>query len=267
MNRFVLVSGGILLVAAAAGLASDDTNPPPTPPPSTVASDSPATPPSADADVGLRLPLPPISNPLGAARVERRVFGVIPNHRADQETADYKPLKTWEKFKIAERDTFDWPNFPLLAGFALQTQIAQSGWHGRAMGKNFAEYYARSFADGMIGNFITEAMIPSLLHEDPRFFRSGVGSVWKRTYKAARQVMVTRTENGGSRFNFSEVLGNSAVVAVTSAYYPDSRRLGPAAERVGLQIGNDVISNLMTEFWPDIKRKLQPMLHRHNPSN
>jgi hypothetical protein len=212
----------------------------------------------------MKLALPPVGNPLAAARIEKRVFGVIPNYRADQETAEYKPLKTWEKFKIAERDTFDWPNFPLLAGFALQTQIAEKGWHGTAMGKNFAEYYARSFADGLIGNFITEAAMPSLLHEDPRFFRSGQGTILRRVYKAARQVVVTRNENGRKQFNFSEILGNSAVVGITSTYYPDSRRLGPAAERVGLMIGNDVMSNLMTEFWPDIKRKIQPMLHRHH---
>jgi hypothetical protein len=197
---------------------------------------------------------------LNAIHVEKRLFGVLPNYRADQETADYKPLQVWEKFKIAEKDTFDWPNFPLMAGFAMQTQVAQNGWHGKAFGRTFAEYYARSFGDAFIGNFITEAAMPSLLHEDPRFFRSGVGSVWRRAYKAARQVLVTRTENGGQTFNYSEVVGNSIVVAITSAYYPDSRRLGPASERVGLAIGNDVVSNLLTEFWPDVKRKLQPKL-------
>ena len=263
MNRFAKVVGGVVILAAVA-LALDDSAAPnpsaavPAPTPGVDAKSSPE-------EEGFRLLLPPVGNPLAAARIEKRVFGVIPNHRAEQETAEYKPLKTWEKFKIAERDTFDWPNFPLMAGFALQTQIAEHGWHGKAMGRNFAEYYVRSFADGLIGNFITEAAMPSLLHEDPRFFRSGVGSVWRRTYKAARQVVVTRTENGKQRFNFSEVLGNSTVIAITSAYYPESRRLGPAAERLGLQIGNDVISNLMTEFWPDVKRRLQPMLHRHHP--
>lgn len=208
---------------------------------------------------------PPIANPLAAAgRLDKRLFGVIPNHRAEQESTDYRPLKAWEKFKIAERDTFDWPNFPLMAGFALQTQIAEKGWHGRAMGRTFAQYYARSFADGLIGNYITEAVLPSLLHEDPRFFRSGTGTVWKRAFKATRQVFVTKTENGKPCFNFSEVVGNAAVVAATSLYYPDSRRLGPGLERVGLQIGNDMISNLLTEFWPDVKRHMQPLLHRRH---
>lgn len=223
---------------------------------------------AAEAETGLRMLLPRVANPLAlAGRVDKRLFGIIPNHRAEQESADYKPLKTWEKFKIAERDTFDWPNYFLTAGFAFQTQIAEHGWHGRAVGRNFGEYYARSLADQAIGNFIVEAALPSLFHEDPRFFRSGVGPVWKRAFKASRQVLVTRGENGKSRFNFSEVVGNSAVVAITSLYYPDSRRFGPGLQRVGLQIGNDVFSNLMTEFWPDVKRHMQPLLHWHRAAD
>lgn len=254
MTRYVLMSGVVTLMVTSA-VCQQATNQVLDDIVDMLATETPA-------DEGVKILLPPVANPLAIARIDKRMFGVIPNHRAEQEMAEYKPLKTWEKFKLAERDTFDWPNFPLMAAFALQTQISQKGWHGAGMGRSFAEYYARSFADALIGNYVTEALVPSLLHEDPRFFRSGVGPAWKRAYKAARQVVVTRTENGHERFNFSEVLGNTAVVAVTSIYYPDSRRLGPGAKRVGLQIGNDVISNLLTEFWPDVRRHLEPRLHR-----
>jgi hypothetical protein len=47
------------------------------------------------------------------------------------------------------------------------------------------------------------------------------------------------------------------VVALTSSYYPDSRSVGEDAERLGMALGNDAISKLMTEFWPDIKRRLR----------
>ena len=256
MDRFVSISGLVFVTAISAICQSRD-GVSETP---LAASLPPDSPPSGE---GVKLLLAPSANPL---RMDKRIFGVIPNHRATQDSADYKPLKTWEKFKLAERDTFDWPNFPLMMGFALQTQIAEKGLHGKAFGRNFAQYYGRTFADGIIGNYITEALVPSLLHEDPRFFRSGIGPVWKRAYKAARQVAVTRKEDGKPGFNFSEILGNTAVVAATSLYYPDARRLGPAATRVGLQIGNDVLSNLMTEFWPDVKRQIQHLRHRQ-PGN
>lgn len=222
---------------------------------------------SSDPEPGIKLLLPPTANPLTAVRPDKRLFGILPNYRTDQETDTYKPLKTWEKFKIAERDTFDWPNFFLLAGFAVQTQIAEKGWHETGMGKNFSKYYSRAFGDALIGNYLTEALFPTLFHEDPRFFRSGQGPVLRRAYKAVRQVAVTRTENGNLRFNFSEVLGNTAVVGLTGLYYPGNRRLGDGAQRVAMAIGNDMLSNLMTEFWPDVKRRLQPLIRRHRPTD
>jgi hypothetical protein len=183
----------------------------------------------------------------------RRLFGFVPNYRAEQDSPEYHPLTSWQKFKIAEKDSFDWPNYFVLAGYAMQTQVAVHGWHGPGVGKTFAGFYARSFGDQLIGNYVTEAVLPVLLHEDPRFFRSGQGTARLRSWRAIRQVLVTRTENGRERFNYSEVVGNSAVTAITGLYYPGSRSLGVGAERVALQLGNDAVTNLLTEFWPDIK--------------
>lgn len=212
---------------------------------------------------GVKLLMPPTANPLSAVRVEKRLFGAVPNYRAADEPEVYKPLTVSQKFKIAERDTFDWPNLFLMAGFAMQTQIAEKGWHQAGFGRNFGEYYGRTFGDALIGNYVTEAVMPTLFHEDPRFFRSGIGTVWNRAYRAARQVAVTRSTDGHLRFNCSEFFGNATVVAATSLYYPGERRLAPSAERLGMVIGNDMMSNLLTEFWPDVKRALLPLVHRH----
>ena len=81
------------------------------------------------------------------------------------------------------------------------------------------------------------------------------------TYATSR-VFITRLDNGGTRVNISEVAGNMGVVAVTTLYYPDSRSASEAAERYGMALGNDAISNLLTEFWPDIKRRLPPLHHK-----
>lgn len=186
MHRYVSFIGLAVLTAM---LASGQA---PKPPLDDVSADLPPTTASeASPDEGVKLLLPPVANPLSSfARIDKRMFGIIPNHRAEQDTEEYKPLKTWEKFKLAERDTFDWPNFPLMAGFAMQTLVAERGWHSTAVGRNFAQYYGRSFADGLIGNYFTEALMPTLFHEDPRFFRSGVGPIWKRAFKADRKSVV-----------------------------------------------------------------------------
>jgi hypothetical protein len=193
--------------------------------------------------------------------IDKRLFGVIPNYRADQIQAVYTPISTREKFAIARSDSFDWPNYFLLAGYALQSQIASGGFKHSGGLEGFGEFYARAMADQVIGSYVTEAMLPSLLHEDPRFFRLGIGSVWHRAYYASTRVFVVRLDNGGTRFNISEVVGNIGVVAVSTFYYPNSQSAGEAAERYGMALGNDAISNLLTEFWPDVKRRL-PFLRR-----
>jgi hypothetical protein len=202
--------------------------------------------------------LAPVEAPQGASDpVSKRLFGIIPNYRADQAHDTYKPLTTAEKYRIARSDSFDWPNYFLLAGFALQSQVAAGGFSHNGGFTGFTQYYARAFGDQIIGSYVTEAILPSLLHEDPRFFRLGSGTLWHRTTYAASRILVTRADSGKTRLYVSELAGNAAVVAITSSYYPDSRSPAASAERFGMALGNDAISNLMTEFWPDIKRRLR----------
>jgi len=187
----------------------------------------------------------------------KRLFGVIPNYRADQKTTDYKPLTVAEKFKIAREDSFDWPNFPLLVGYTLQAQVTSRGFHQNGGLQGFGEFYARSFGDQIIGSYVTEAVLPSMLREDPRYFRSGTGNFWRRISYAASRVVVTRADSGSSRLFVSEVAGNAVVVAATSFYYPDSQSAAEGAERYAMQLGNDAVSNILTEFWPDIRIRLR----------
>ncbi len=187
----------------------------------------------------------------------KRLFGFIPNYRADQMQATYEPLTTREKFDIARKDSFDWPNYFIMAGYAFQSQIAAKGFNDNGGIKGFGGYYARAFGDNLIGAYVTEAMMPSLLHEDPRYFRLGKGSVWRRTFYAATRIVITKGDNGHNRLFVSELGGNAAVVAITTAYYPASRSAGEAFERYSQELGNDAISNVLTEFWPDIRRKLR----------
>ena len=192
--------------------------------------------------------------------IDKRLFGVIPNYRAEQIQAVYTPISTREKFSIARSDSFDWPNYFLLVGYALQSQVAAGGFKNNGGVAGFGEYYARGVADQVIGSYVTEAILPSLLHEDPRFFRLGAGSVWRRAYYATSRVLVARLDNGGMRFNLSEIVGNMGVTAVSTLYYPNGQSAAEAAERYGMALGNDAISNLLTEFWPDVKRRI-PFLH------
>jgi hypothetical protein len=103
---------------------------------------------------------------------------------------------------------------------------------------------------------MTEAVMPTLLREDPRYFRKGSGSGVGRTFYAVSRVFVTRTDAGGNRFNFSEVLGNGISASLGNAYYPQERGFADTMQRQWTAITTDAISDILKEFWPDVKKRI-----------
>jgi hypothetical protein len=217
-----------------------------------------------DAQDILADPPPPVAAaPIAEAAVQpnppappdKRVFGVLPNYRTANETEIYTPITTRQKFIIGSKDSFDYPLVGLAAAIAGLGQLTNQN---PSFGQGLAGYGRRwgtGYADQAIGNMMTESIFPSFLREDPRYFRRGHGSVWSRAAYAATRVFVTRTDSGGTRFNFSEVLGNATGVALSNAYYPDNRTALDNAEKLSEQIGIDSASQILKEFWPDVKRK------------
>jgi hypothetical protein len=200
----------------------------------------------------------------GQPVIDKRAFGVLPNYRTSEESIPFKPITTKQKFTIAMKDTFDYPSYVLAAAFAGISQLDNSNpSFGQGL-KGYARRYASGVADQDIGNFMTEAVMPSLFHEDPRYFRRGQGSVGGRIMYAVSRVAVTKTDAGGRSFNFAEFLGNGTVAALGNAYYPDQVGFSSTMQRMFTQIGTDAISQVLKEFWPDVKRK---WLHKKTDSS
>ena len=120
--------------------------------------------------------------------------------------------------------------------------------------EGYSEPFATSYTDIIIGNYMTEAIYPALLHQGPRYFRRGTGSKWSRLEYAMGQIFWTHTDSDRTQFNYSEILGNSTAVAILEACFPDHRNAANAVGKLGTQIGVDMASNVLKEFWPDVSR-------------
>jgi hypothetical protein len=189
---------------------------------------------------------------------DKRIFWIIPNYRTYPTTANYQPLTTREKFTIARQDALDPGTFALAAVFAGKDQLTNTNPSFGQGTAGYAHRFACSYGDWAIGDFMTGGIIPSLIHQDPRYFRLGQGGAFKRLGHAVGQIFWTRMDSGGHMFNFSEILGNSAAVAISNAYYPDGRTASDNVGRLGVQIGLDMAGNVLKEFWPDLHNKIAP---------
>lgn len=219
------------------------------------AEDAPSGEPRPDPPIQAVTPTP--EAPATPTPEDKRVFGVLPNYRTAEDTGVYTPITSKQKMIIATKDTVDYPLFLLGGGLA---GIAQLSDQHPAFGQGVAGFfhrYATAYSDQAIGNYMTEGILPVLFHEDPRYFRrtAARGGVWSRTYYAATRILVTKTDSGGTTFNFAEVIGNSISAGVGNAYYPGETHLLDNVSRLGVALGTDAVSQVLKEFWPDIKRK------------
>jgi hypothetical protein len=186
---------------------------------------------------------------------DKRVFGVLPNYRTADGTVPFTPITVGAKFNIALKDTFDYPSYILASVFAGISQLNNSNPSFGQGVKGYLRRYGSSVADQDLGNMLTEAILPSLLHQDPRYFRKVSGSKGSRIWYAVTRVFVAKNDSGNWTFNVSEWLGNGTVAAIGNAYYPDAVGFGPTMQRMFTQVGTDALSQVLKEFWPDIKRR------------
>lgn len=184
-----------------------------------------------------------------------RLFWTLPNFLTVQ-SQNIPPLSTGTKFKVVARGTFDPVEYfyiGFLAGIS-QASDSEPGYGQGAAG--YGKRYGAAFADNGIENFMTGAILPSLLKQDPRFYQMGHGpSFGHRLGYAMSRIFITRSDAGHRQFNFSEVVGSAMSAGIsTYSYHPsEDRNLGNTASVWGTQVGWDTVTIVFKEFWPDIR--------------
>ncbi len=194
----------------------------------------------------------------GQSTSKDRLFFTLPNFLTLENAGQVPPLTAGQKFKVVARSSFDYVEYPwygFLSGIS-QAENSEPGYGQGAQG--YGKRYGAAFADGTIENFWTSAILPSVLHQDPRFFQDGKGGFWHRTGYAVSRIFITRTDSGNSQFNYSEIVGSALAAGIsTYAYHPHAdKTLSNTASVWATQVGYDTITIVVKEFWPDIRRKL-----------
>jgi hypothetical protein len=207
---------------------------------------------------------------VGKSKLERetgtvndRIFKVLPNYGTVETTNAIPPLTAGQKFCLATANVFDWGAYPFNGALAA---IAQAKNDPKEWGQSWGAYgkrYGANFADNSIGSYMTVAIFPSLLHEDPRYYQMAKGSFARRAYHGINRLFVTRTDSGGERFNISESLGNAVAAGLSNIYHvPSDRTAARSATTFAFLILYDGLGNELKEFWPDIRRKV---FHKQTP--
>jgi Carboxypeptidase regulatory-like domain len=186
---------------------------------------------------------------------KQRVLGVFPNFWVSY-VWDAAPLSVGQKFQLAWRSSIDPVSF---LGAAFGAGLEQ--WHDNypGYGEGAKGYFTRmgaSYGDGFNSSMIAGAILPSLFHQDPRYFYKGTGTVRQRALYAMSAVVMCRGDNGKWEPNYSNVLGNFASGGLSNAYYPAGSRgvrltlvnatLGTAAGAIGNLIQEFVIKKIST---------------------
>jgi hypothetical protein len=188
----------------------------------------------------------------------KRMLWVVPNFGAVSADTQLPPMSTHDKFVLASRDSVtDYSSYTWAAILAEQAMLLNSDpelGHGLA---GYGRYYWRTFTDGVSGTFFTEAIVPSLTHQDPRYYTLGKGGFFRRTGYAITYAFVTKTDSGGTAFSWSEVGGNALEAALSNAYYPPQERgVSQTFGNWGTQMESAVLNHIFQEFWPDIRTKV-----------
>lgn len=191
------------------------------------------------------------------AQEKQRALGVVPNFYISY-VWDAAPLSSGQKYQLAWHAVTDPFTF---AGAALFAGIDQARNGSAAYGQGMQGYgkrFGAAYGDEALSRAIGSAILPSILHQDPRYFYRGSGSKMSRALYAVSRVIICRGDNGLAQPNYSYVLASFASGGISNLYHSGRER------GVGLTLGHGLLNvashgadNLLREF---VFRKITPQV-------
>jgi hypothetical protein len=156
---------------------------------------------------------------------------------------------------MALHDSVDYSSLLGVAGLASKGLYSNSIPTPRHRCRGFGRYYWREFTDQVSGTFFTEAIFPTLTHEDPRYSTLGKDGFFRRASYALCRTFITKNDHGTNEFNVSKIGGNASETALSNLNYPAAERgFGKSAKNFATQIVVTAGANVLKEFWHDIRK-------------
>ena len=202
------------------------------------------------------LPEAPVAKTTEPDEKSQRLFWIIPTFTVSNSKSP-TALSSRQKFRMFfnnNTDPFTVTSIALSAGWA-QANNNLAGYGQGAAG--YAKRFGAGMADQSASGFFRTFLFPSLLHQDPRYFRKGSGPWRLRFAHALIRPVITNTDSQRKAFNWSGLLGGLAASALANTYYPEEERgVGKTISRVEIGIPSSAIDHLVDEFGPDLQQKL-----------
>lgn len=155
----------------------------------------------------------------------------MPNFRAVSAGAIPPPPTPKQALIIATQNSFDYSSFIFVG---ITSLMAEGTNAYPQLGKGiagFGRYYWRGFVDKTDGNYLVIFALPTVFHQDERYYAMGKGGFWKRAFYSASRIAITPDYNGHNSFNISELLGRAIAQGISVAYYPSQTRTAGASPR------------------------------------
>jgi len=182
------------------------------------------------------------------AEEQQRVLRFIPNLYVTYEPHP-EPLTSKMKFHLAYKSLTNPYFFGRTAAWAGVQQARDNPSEWQQGAKGYSKRLGAGFADAVTGGLISNAILPSLLHQDPRYFYDGTGTTWSRARHAMAAPFVCKGDNGAWQPNYSQLGGSLIGYSISTAYYPSSNRTaGHVFETFGIDMGLHVVGSLFQEF-------------------
>jgi len=179
---------------------------------------------------------------------KQRVLGVFPNFYTTY-IWDSAPLTPKLKFNLAMRASFDPARF-LGSGVRAGIEQARNTYPGYGQDlQGYGKRYGAAYADEVISDTLSRALLPSVFHQDPRYFYLGTGSAGSRVFYALKSAVITRGDDGHAEFNYSRILGGFATAGISNVYLAASdRSASTTLESAALITVGSAITNVVREF-------------------